>query len=161
MRHFRSMIVSALVAATATMACVTPAAAGPHGGGRGFHHFGLGAAIANTIVGVITLPLAIVAAAASIEPPQYAPPGPSYYPPAYAPAPAYAPPAAYAPPPTYAPPPAYAPPPVGYYYAAPRYPVPAAGYYVRPPGYYAPPARYNWYPLYQGGPRPGYYPYRR
>lgn len=53
--------------------------------------------------------------------------------------------------------PVYYPPPVPYYggYA------PAVRYYPRAQGYYVPGPRYNAYPVYQAGPRPGYYPYRR
>jgi len=171
MKTPRAFALSTFGAAVLTIAPLSPAAAGPHwGGGRGFHPFGLGGLIAGAIVRVATLPLAVplavatVAAAAvagasnqyaSAPPPNYQPAQPAYYPPPAQPAyyPPAAPPAYYAP----AAQPAYYPPPAPYYagYA------PGVRYYPRAQGYYAPGARYNAYPVYQAGPRPVYYPYRR
>jgi hypothetical protein len=137
MQHLKHVMLSAVGAVALTIAPLTPAAAGPHwGGGRGFHHFGLGGAIAGAIVGVVTLPFAIAAAAAS-EQPQYAAPSPAYYPP---PAPYYG--------------------GVSGYYA-PAYARPQGYYYPRPGGYYAPPPPYYASPNPRAVPRPGYYPYRR
>ena len=95
MKHFKTLSVSALSVVALAIAPVVPAVAdGRHHDGHGFHHFGLGNVVANVVVGLATLPFAIVAAATSYEPREYEPeyaerypepeprnygPGPHYY----------------------------------------------------------------------------------
>ncbi|MFI4866586.1 MAG: hypothetical protein ACHQDB_05715 [Steroidobacterales bacterium] len=162
---------SVLVLSLAPLAPATAAGPGPWVVGHGFGHFGLGAALAHTVFGLATLPLAIVgvaAAAAQSQDPGYAPQDGQYAPaPAYNGPPAYygPPPAYYAPPPEYyAPRQAYYPPAPRYYapYApAPRYYAPRAGYYGAPAGYYGARPGYHGSSAYQVSRRSGYYHYPR
>ena len=74
MQHRNALAIGALSLITLAVAPVAPAVAdGRHSGGHGFHHFGLGGVVADVVVGIVTLPLAIAAAAVSYEPRQYAP----------------------------------------------------------------------------------------
>lgn len=133
-----AIALSGLSVLALAIAPLTPASAdGRHGfRGRGGHEFGLVGALAGTVVGILTLPLAIAAAAAEPlqaqewrdEPGSY-PPQPGYYPPT----PGYGPPAGY-----------YSAPRPNYYYAPypryrtehPRY-TRRSGYYAEArPGYY-------------------------
>src|ERR1700722_18186146 len=115
-------------AAAAALACIpiVPAEAGIHGGH--FHPWLLGHGVVGAVLGLATLPLAIVSSVVEAnesqvpEPQPYSAPPPAYYgrSPGYSPAPqaAYAPRPAYAPQPYYAPQAYYAPQP---YYAARSY----------------------------------------
>jgi hypothetical protein len=126
-------------AAVLAFAAVAPASA--HGFGH-VHPWGLGRGLLGAVVGLATLPIALAAAALSVDEPQ-APYQAPYQAPGYAPgmpAPAFYP----APQTYYAPRPAYYPPPAPAYYGVPR-----AAYYSPRAPYYAPRANY--------GPRPGYY----
>jgi hypothetical protein len=138
---------SVLVLSLAPLAPASAAGPGPWIVGHGFGHFGLGAALAHTVFGLATLPLAIIgvaAAAAHSQDPGYAPQDGQY-----APAPA-----------NYGPPPAYYAPRQAYYPPAPHYYPSAPGYYApHPPAprYYAPRASYYGAPAGYYGARPGYY----
>ena len=126
------------IAATAVLAVApfAPAAAEPHG--FGIHPWCLGRGVVGAVAAIVTLPLAIAAAALSIEPPEpYGPPA-GYYPQqGYYPQPSY-----YARPAAYYRAPAY--------YGAPRaYYSPVDGY-GRAPGY-APRAYYDQRAGYHGG----------
>ncbi len=143
MMNFKAITLGAIAL---TLAPLTPAAAGSpyRGAWRGYHHFGLGGAVVSAIVGVLTLPLAI--AAAAIDQPEYESP----YQPEYQP-----------PPPNYQPPANYYSAPTPYYPAPMRYYAPPMRYYARPGGYYVPRPRYDSYRAYRNFPRRGDYSYRR
>jgi hypothetical protein len=160
---------SVLVLSLAPLAPASAAGPGSWVVGHGFGHFGLGAALAHTVFGLATLPLAIVgvaAAAAQSQDSGYAPqdgqyaPAPAYYGPPrsyYAPPPAY-----YAPPPAYyAPPAAYYAPRQAYYPPAPRYYAPRPSYYGAPTSYYGARPGYYGSSGYQVSRRSGYYHYSR
>ena len=167
MKYPKAMLAafSVLVLSLAPLAPAGAAGPGPWVVGHGFGHFGLGAALAHTVFGLATLPLAIVgvaAAAAQSQEPGYAPQdgqyaaAPGYYAP---PPPYYAPPPAY-----YAPRQAYYPPAPRYYApypAAPRYYAPRANYYAAPSGYYGARPGYYGPSGYQVSRRSGYYHYSR
>jgi hypothetical protein len=149
---------SVLVLSLAPLAPASAAGPGPWVVGHGFGHFGLGAALAHTIFGLATLPLAIVGVAAAVAQSQ----DPGYEPQdgQYAPAPAnYGPPSAY-----YAPRQAYYPPAPRYYAPyppAPRYYAPRASYYGARAGYYGARPGYHGPSGYQVSRRSGYYHYSR
>ena len=150
MQHRKALAIGALSLITLAVAPVAPAVAdGRHFGGHGFHHFGLGGVVADVVVGIVTLPLAIAAAAVSYEPRQYAPEysGPQGYesgPGNYAPQGYYQPPSYYGPP-------------AAYYRPAPRYYAPSAEYDGRPTGNYYSRPRYNAPSGRPAASRSGYY----
>ena len=105
------------VGSSVALACLPVAPAAAHGHGF-LHPWGIGRGLVGAVVAVATLPLAIAAAALSVEPPEpyYQGPPQGYYPqqPGYYAAPSY-------------------------YAAPPRYGYAPAPYYRREsPGYYAP-----------------------
>lgn len=123
MKYINRVVPKVIVMTLIAALPLAPAAAHP----RGFHEhhefgcWGLGCAIVGAVVGLVTLPFAIVAAATDYDDDRRD--GPQYDAPAYPPPDGYAEPGYYG-----APPPAY-------YYA------PPARYYA-PRSYYAPPGRY-------------------
>jgi hypothetical protein len=119
-------------AATAVIACVpvVPAAAAGHGYGL-IRPWGIGRGLVGAVVGLATLPLAIVSAAVSAGE-QGAPASPAYGSGSYG----YAPPASYPVPPVYYAPRAAYYPPVSAYYSAPRAYYGSRAYYG-PRAYYA------------------------
>jgi hypothetical protein len=144
MRRLKQVIFAATAAATIACVPVAPAAAAIHGGH--FHPWLLGHGVLGAVLGLATLPLAIVSSVVDSNESQggegargYAP-GPVPY---AAPQPFYAPPVA-----------AYYPrAPV--YYAAPQVSYPPRSYYAPRP-YYAPRSNYyapraNYYGRYGGG----------
>jgi hypothetical protein len=137
MRRLKQVIFAATAAATIACVPVTPAAAAIHGGH--FHPWLLGHGVLGAVLGLATLPLAIVSSVVDSNESQVGEGSRGYAP---GPAP-YA-----APQPYYAPPPAYYPrAPV--YYAAPQVSYAPRSYYAPRP-YYTP--RPNYY-----APRPNYY----
>ena len=138
MKHFKTPALSALTLVALALAPVVPAVADGHHDRHGFHHFGLGNAVANVVVGLATLPFAIVAAATSYEPRPYE--------------------RDYAEP--YAEPRNYGPGP-GYYERAPSYYAPPSVYYRPVPRYYYGPSRYTAPYGQQFEPHRGRYYYRR
>ena len=150
MPHLKALTVALGLIALAAAPVSSSMADGRHHGGHEFHHFGFGHVVADVVVGIVTLPLAIAAAVSFYEPRRYER---EYAEPAdYGPAPGY-----YAPPPNYYQAPAYYSPPAVYYRPAPRYYAPPVDYYGRSAGNYSGHPRYN-APFGQpAAPRPGYY----
>ena len=154
MNRLTRLAVAATGAVALAAAPFSAAMAHDHGrsgndGGHHDHGLWLGGALVGAVVGLVTLPVQIVAAAANslheerAPPPYYGPPQPYYPPREYAPAPRY-----------YAPPSGYYPPPPREYRQPDAYYAPPAANYAPPAGYYESPRGY-------APPRPGYYDYPR
>lgn len=136
MRYLKHSILA--VGTSLALACIPVAPAAAHGPGL-LRPWGLGRGVVGAVAAAVTLPLAIAAAALSIEPPGYDYEGPQggYYPPANY----------YGRAPTYYGPPAYYAAPRHYYAPAPYYGRPVSGYYA-PRGY--PGGRYGYHSSYGG-----------
>ena len=156
MQHVKAFAIGAVSLLAMAVAPVAPAVAdGRHFGRHELHHLGLGEFVADVVVGIVTLPLAIAAAAASYEPRQYAPayPGPQ----GYEPGPATYAPQGYYQLPVYIPAPSYSGPPAAYYRPPPRYYAPSAEYFGRPTGNYYSRPRYTALSGRPAALRSGYY----
>jgi hypothetical protein len=148
MLRLRQVIFAATLAAAIACVPVTPAAAAIHGGH--FHPWLLGHGVLGAVLGLATLPLAIVSSVVESNESQGGEGSRGYAP---GPAPYAAPPPYYAPPPAYYPrtPAYYAAPQVNY---APRSYYAPRPYYAPHPNYYAP--RQNYRGGYGGGYGGGY-----
>lgn len=169
MTRFKAVALGTLAMALAA-APMAPAFAGGYGShhhGKRHHYYGnplypvvgLAAAVVGAAAAVVTLPFALIGAAAAHAPRHYAPaPAPQdYYAPQANASPAYAAPRAYYPPPPRA---YYRPPAASHSYAPPApYHAPGLGQYSDFDGYRAPPgyAANGGYYRQDGGPSGGYY----